>query len=147
MNSKPIVILLADDDQEDCYLIGEALNESHIPHQLILVEDGDDLLDYLYQRGKYFDQENWLRPGLILLDLNMPRKDGREALEEIRREPRLRRIPVVVFTNSRSEEDILRCYDLGISGFISKPTNYMGLLNAIQTLSTYWLHIVSLPPS
>jgi CheY-like chemotaxis protein len=147
MNQKSVVILLADDDQEDCYLIGEALNESHIPHQLILVQDGEDLLDYLNRRGKYGGAENWVRPGLILLDLNMPRKDGREALEEIKRDPELRRIPIVVFTNSRAEEDILSCYNLGVSGFISKPANYMGLLNAVQTLSNYWLHVVSLPPA
>jgi CheY-like chemotaxis protein len=143
----PVTILLAEDDPEDRYLIGEALYECRIDHNLQVVEDGEELLDYLFRRGDYVDAETSPRPGLIILDLNMPRKDGREALEKIKSNPELRRIPIVVLTQSRAEEDILSSYDLGVSGYISKPVSYMGLLNAIKAIGAYWLQIASLPPS
>lgn len=147
MVQKTAIILLVEDDPEDGYLIGEAFAESHAPHRLVIVNDGEELLDYLYRRGQFADLPDWERPDLILLDLNMPRKDGREALLDIKSDPDLRRIPVVVLSNSRDEEDILQCYDLGVSGYISKPVSFMGFLNAIQSFSTYWLQIVTLPPS
>jgi CheY-like chemotaxis protein len=147
MNKTPVTILLAEDDPEDRYLIDEALSESRIPHNLETVEDGEELLDYLYRRGKYADEDLFPpRPRLILLDLNMPRKDGREVLEEIKSDPELRRIPIVVLTNSRAEEDVVRSYDLGVNGYISKPVSYMGLLNAMRALGFYWLEISRLPP-
>lgn len=145
MSKNSVTILLVDDDSEDCYLIGEALAESRVPHELIVVEDGELALDYLYRRGKYSDSERKL-PGLILLDLNMPRKDGREVLKEIKEHPEFRRIPVVILTNSQAEEDILRSYDLGVGGYITKPVSFMGLLNAIQVIGQYWLQIAKLPP-
>ncbi len=146
MNSRPVTILLVEDDPEDRYLIGEALTECRISHELQVVENGEQLLDYLYRRGEYSDANMYPRPGLILLDLNMPLMDGREVLEVIKKDENLRQIPVVVFTNSKSEEDISRSYDLGVNGYVTKPVSYIGLLNAINAIGTYWLQIASLPP-
>ena len=146
MAAKTISILLAEDDPDDRYLIGEALEENLVTNELYIVEDGEELLDYLYQRGKYNDKEKWPRPGLILLDLNMPRKDGREVLGEIKADPELRRIPIVVLTTSHAEEDITRTYDLGISGYVTKPSSFSGLLETIKVIGEYWLQIVELPP-
>lgn len=146
MTNKPVTILLAEDDPEDRYLIGEALTECRISHDLRLVENGEEMLDYLYRRGAYAEGDEFPLPGLILLDLNMPLMDGREVLEVIKVDPKLKRIPVVVFTNSKSDEDILRSYDLGVSGYITKPVSYLGLLNAINAIGMYWLQIASLPP-
>ena len=146
MAAKTISILLAEDDPDDRYLIGEALEENLVTNELYIVEDGEELLDYLYQRGKYNDKEKWPRPGLILLDLNMPRKDGREVLGEIKADPELRRIPIVVLTTSHAEEDITRTYDLGISGYVTKPSSFSGLLETIKAIGEYWLEIVELPP-
>lgn len=146
MSTTPITILLAEDDPEDSYLIGEALSESRIANKLMVVENGEQLLDYLYMRGAYADPEVWPRPGLILLDLNMPLKDGREVLQEIKSDPELRRIPIVVLTTSQAEEDKLRSYDLGVSGYITKPVSFNGLLDAMKAVGRYWLQVVDLPP-
>ena len=146
MNDHPITVLLAEDDPEDIYLIGEALEEVGIPNQLKIVQDGEELLDYLYHRGDYTDPNTSPRPGLILLDLNMPRKDGREALSKIKNDPDLRRIPIVVLTTSQAQEDIFNTYNLGVSGYISKPVSFSGLLDVIKSLGTYWLKTVKLPP-
>lgn len=145
MKDDLITILLAEDDPEDGYLIGEALYESRIASNVMIVEDGEELLDYLLRRGKYTDPESSPRPGLILLDLNMPRKDGREALVEIKQHPHLRRIPVVVLTTSQAEEDILRTYDIGISGYITKPASFAALREAMKAVGSYWLQVVSIP--
>jgi CheY-like chemotaxis protein len=142
---KPIVILYAEDDEEDRMLMQDALKESRLSNDLHLVEDGEELMEYLYRRGKYSYLNNAPLPGLILLDLNMPRKDGREALNEIKSNPNLRRIPVVVMTTSKAEEDILRTYDLGVSGFIIKPVTFESLVNIVRTLGKYWFEIVELP--
>lgn len=146
MNSKPIRLLLAEDDPDDRYLIGEAIDENQLNVQLYVVEDGDELLDYLLQQGKYANRAEWPLPELILLDLNMPRLDGREALEQIRTHPELRSIPVVVLTTSRAEEDVQRTYNAGISGYIPKPVTFTGLLEVINAIGTYWLHAARLPP-
>ncbi len=146
MAAKTISILLAEDDPDDRYLIGEALEENLVTNELYIVEDGEELLDYLYQRGKYHEKGKWPRPGLILLDLNMPRKDGREVLGEIKADPDLRRIPIVVLTTSQAEDDITHTYDLGISGYITKPASFSGLLETIKAVGEYWLQIVELPP-
>jgi len=146
MAAKTISILLAEDDPDDRYLIGEALEENLVTNDLYIVEDGEELLDYLYQRGKYHEKGKWPRPGLILLDLNMPRKDGREVLGEIKADPDLRRIPIVVLTTSQAEDDITHTYDLGISGYITKPASFSGLLETIKAVGEYWLQIVELPP-
>jgi CheY-like chemotaxis protein len=141
----PIIILYAEDDEEDRMLMQDALKESRLTNELHVVEDGEELMEYLNRRGKYSELTNVPLPGLILLDLNMPRKDGREALKEIKANPRLRRIPVVVLTTSKAEEDILRTYDLGVSGFIIKPVTFESLVDVIRTLGKYWLEIVELP--
>jgi CheY-like chemotaxis protein len=144
---QPITILLADDDEEDRMLTAGALEESRVVNDLRFVEDGDELLDYLYQRGKYSDPSSSPPPGLILLDLNMPRKDGREALREIKADPDLRRIPIVVLTTSKAEEDIYRTYDLGANSFVTKPVSFDGLVNVMRDIGRYWIEIVELPPN
>jgi CheY-like chemotaxis protein len=140
--AKPITILMADDDPDDRLLTKDALEESHLRNTFETVEDGEELMEYLYRRGKYSDKP---RPGLILLDLNMPRKDGREALREIKSDPELRRIPVVVMTTSKAEEDIVRSYDLGVNSFVVKPITFDGLVDTLQTIGKYWFEIVELP--
>ncbi|MGE5343585.1 MAG: response regulator [Candidatus Omnitrophota bacterium] len=143
--NKSITILLADDDPEDRQMILEAFNENRLANNFHSVEDGEELMDYLYYRDKYVDPMNAPRPGLILLDLNMPRKSGQEALAEIKKDPELKRIPVVVLTTSKMEEDVIRSYDLGVSGFIIKPVTFSGLVEAIKSLGQYWFEIVELP--
>jgi CheY-like chemotaxis protein len=144
---KPIIILLADDDRDDQMLAREALEESRILNQLHCVEDGEALMDYLHNKNQFNDKESSPRPGLILLDLNMPRKDGREALAEIKSDPDLRQIPVVVMTTSKAEEDIYKTYDLGVNSFISKPVTFEALVKIMRTLGKYWFEIVELPNS
>lgn len=140
-----VVILMAEDDPDDRLLSQEALQEARLVNDLRFVEDGEELLDYLTYSGNYQDPARAPRPGLILLDLNMPRKDGREALQEIKANPRLRCIPVVVLTTSKAEEDIVRSYDLGVSGYITKPVRFAELIDVMQTLGKYWFDIVELP--
>lgn len=143
---KSITILMAEDDPDDRVLAREALEESSLANDLRFVQDGEELLDYLRQRGKYSDPSLAPRPGLILLDLNMPKKDGREAVREIKADPALRRIPIVVLTTSKAEEDIFRSYELGVSSFIIKPVSFESLVEIMKTLSRYWFEIVELPP-
>lgn len=142
---RPITILMADDDADDRMLTQEAMEENRLANNLDFVEDGEELMDYLYKRGKYAGLDNAPRPGLILLDLNMPKKDGREALKEIKADPDLRQIPIVVLTTSKAEEDIYRSYDLGVNSFISKPVSFESLVDIMKTLSKYWFEIVELP--
>src|SRR6185369_15729896 len=145
MTSRSITILLADDDADDRMMASEALEESRLVNDPRCVEDGEELMDYLLRRGKYSNPDAAPRPGLILLDLNMPKKDGREALREIKSEPTLRTIPVVVLTTSQAEEDIYRTYDLGVNSFITKPVNFESLVALMKTLGKYWFEIVELP--
>lgn len=142
----PVTILMADDDPDDCMLAQEALAESRLANDLHFVSDGEELLDYLYRRGKYAQPHSAPRPGLILLDLNMPRKDGREALKQIKADPTLRHIPIVVLTTSKTEVDIYRSYDLGANSFITKPVTFSSLIEVMKTLRKYWFEIVELPP-
>jgi len=144
-HARPITILIADDDADDRMMASEALEESRLANDLRFVEDGEELLDYLYRRGRFADEGEAPRPGLILLDLNMPRKDGREALREIKGDPGLRSIPVVVLTTSKAEEDIYRTYDLGVNSFITKPVQFESLVEVMKTLRKYWFEIVELP--
>jgi CheY-like chemotaxis protein len=139
-----ITILMADDDDDDYLLTKKALKESKLANTLIRVKDGEELLDYLYQRGG-FENAPTERPGVILLDLNMPRKDGREALKEIKADPDLRDIPVVIFTTSKAEEDVYRSYQLGSNSFITKPVTFEKLVGVVSTLGLYWFKIVKLP--
>ncbi len=140
-----VTILMADDDEDDCMLAREALTESRLANDLYIVRDGEELMDYLYRRGQYANPNISPRPGLILLDLNMPKKDGREALREIKNNPELRRIPVVVLTTSKAEEDIYRSYDLGANSFIIKPVTFAALVEVMKTIGKYWFEIVELP--
>ena len=144
-NGSPITILMADDDHDDCMLTKEAAEEARLANCLHFVEDGEELIDYLHHQGQYTDTTKSPRPGLILLDLNMPRKDGREALAEIKADPELRRIPVVVLTTSQAEEDVLGTYDLGANSFITKPVTFEGLVDLVTVLGKYWFGIVQLP--
>jgi CheY-like chemotaxis protein len=142
---RAITILLADDDEDDRILARDALAESRLANDLRTVSDGEELLDYLHRRGRYASPADSPRPGLILLDLNMPRKDGREALREIKADPGLRQIPVVVLTTSEAEEDIYRTYDLGANSFITKPVLFESLVGVMKDLGSYWFEIVELP--
>ncbi len=142
---KPVVILMADDDADDRLLAKDALAECHIPGELQFVENGEELLDYLLRRGSYAQQPGLPHPGLILLDLNMPKKDGREALREIKAHPDLRKIPVVVLTTSKADTDISEIYDLGANSFISKPVTFDSLVNVMKVLGNYWCEVVELP--
>jgi len=144
-HNRRIVILLADDDEEDRMMTCDALAESRLSNDIYCVSDGEDLMDYLYHRGKYAPPAKSPRPGLILLDLNMPKKDGREALREIKADPSLRQIVVVVLTTSKADEDILRSYDSGASSFITKPVTFDGLVELLKGMGRYWFEIVELP--
>ena len=143
----PITILICDDDEDDRMLTQRALEDAHISNALRFVEDGEELLDYLYQRNDYGGEMGKApRPGLILLDLNMPNMDGREALKVIKEDETLRDIPVVVLSTSGLDEDIVRSYKLGVNSFITKPVTFSGLVDAMNVLGRYWLEIVELPP-
>lgn len=144
-NPKPVTLLLAEDDPDDRLLTRQALEKSRLVNDLRCVEDGEELLDYLRRRGKYADPKQSPRPGLILLDLNMPRKDGREALHEIKNDPKLRAIPIVVLTTSKSEEDVARTYNLGVNSYITKPARFSALVEVMQAIGKYWFEIVELP--
>ena len=142
----PITILMADDDEDDRVLTAGALKRSRVINDIRFVVDGEDLMHYLHGRGAYGPGGlSAPRPGLILLDLNMPKKDGREALAEIKSDPELRRIPVVVLTTSKAEEDVFRTYDLGVNSFVSKPVTLDELAMVMQTLACYWFELVELP--
>lgn len=143
-NFKPVVILMAEDDADDRLLAKDALSECGMAGELHFVENGEELLDYLQRRGKY-TQLSHPRPGLILLDLNMPRKDGREALREIKNNPELRRIPVVVLTTSNADMDIERAYELGANSFISKPVAFDSLVSIMRAIGQYWFATTELP--
>jgi len=144
--TKTVTILVADDDPDDRTLTREAFEAAHVANDLRFVEDGEELLDYLQRRGKYSNAESAPWPSIILLDLNMPRMDGREALRAIRADARLRGIRVVVMTTSKAEEDILRSYDLSAASYITKPVTFDALVEVVRSLGRYWLEIVELAP-
>ena len=143
---RPVVILIADDDEDDRLMTKEALEENRLANEIRFVTDGEELMDYLHCRGQYTEAGSAPRPGVILLDLNMPKKDGREALSEIKADTELRQIPVIVFTTSKAEEDIFRSYDLGVNSFITKPVSFTSFAEVMKTLARYWFEIVELPP-
>lgn len=142
---KAVVILIADDDADDRMMAKEALEENRLANEIRFVVDGEDLMDYLHCRGKYVAPGSAPRPGLILLDLNMPKMDGREALAEIKNDPELRQVPVVILTTSKAEEDIYRTYQLGVNSFITKPVSFTSLAEVMKTITKYWFEIVELP--
>ena len=143
----PITILMADDDADDRRLTQEAFEEARLINDVRFVENGEQLLDYLRRTGAYAPPAEAPRPGLILLDLNMPRKDGRTVLKELKGDPDLRQIPVVVLTTSKADEDIYKSYDLGVNSYIVKPVTFEALVDILQTLEKYWFEIVELPPN
>jgi CheY-like chemotaxis protein len=147
MTHKVLSILIAEDDPDDRILLKEAFESSALSSSLHFVEDGEQLIDFLHQRGAYDRAEIPPRPGFILLDLNMPKKDGRESLAEIKATPGLRSIPVVVMTTSNSKEDVSHCYDLGANSYITKPAAMSDLVQMIQSLGKYWFEVVTLPAS
>lgn len=144
--TRPVHILVADDDQDDCLLMREAFEESRVANTVSFVHNGEELMAYLLRRPPFNDDEHPM-PGLVLLDLNMPLMDGREALVEIKRHPSLRHIPVVILTTSSADEDIARSYDAGVNSFITKPVTFSGLVEVARTLGQYWLELVELPLS
>ncbi|HEX8311786.1 MAG TPA: response regulator [Chthoniobacteraceae bacterium] len=143
----PITILMADDDADDRRLTQEALEEGRLINDVRFVDNGEELMDYLHRRGKFAPPVETPRPGLILLDLNMPRKDGRTVLKEIKSDPDLRQIPVIVLTTSKADEDVYKSYDLGVNSYIVKPVTFEALVDILQTLEKYWFEIVELPPT
>ena len=145
MTKEPIRILIADDDEEDRAFAREALTVARLSNDLHFVHDGDELMDYLHARGAYAAPGAAPRPGLILLDIKMPRKDGFACLREIKADESLRQIPVVILTTSSAEEDIFTGYDLGVNSFVSKPVTFDGLVQAMRALGRYWFEIVDLP--
>lgn len=142
---RPITILVADDDDEDRMLARRALTKARLANDLRFVTDGSDLMEYLERQGRYADPLLSPRPGLLLLDIQMPKKDGFECLRAIRKSPELRSIPVVLLSTSRAEEDVLKGYDLGANSFISKPVDFSRLVDAMSALGRYWFEIVELP--
>lgn len=146
-HDESFTLLVAEDDPDDRMLVRDALEESRLCTGLRFVEDGEELMDYLRRRGKYAPPGSAPRPRLILLDLNMPKKDGREVLGEIDADPGLRRIPIVVMTTSRSEEDIEHSYSLGANSYVTKPVSYNALVELMKTLTRYWFDMVALPLS
>ena len=145
-SQNPILIVVAEDDPDDQLLICDALAESEVPNQVQFVANGQDLLDYLRHSGPYVG-DTQRRPDLILLDLNMPKKDGREALAEIKADAVLRSIPVVVLTTSKSCEEVQRIYDLGANSYMVKPSSYVNLVQALGSMTHYWFTTVRLPNS
>jgi CheY-like chemotaxis protein len=144
--SKPVTILVAEDDADDRMLLTDAFKESSLVNDLRFVEDGEQLLDYLRRQGEYADPGDSPLAGLILLDLNMPKMDGREALNIIKNDAVLRAIPVVVLTTSAEEDDVFYAYRLGVSSYISKPVTFDGLVNVVKVIDAYWNDTVELPP-
>lgn len=142
----PITILMADDDPDDRLLARDAFAESKLSNTLTFVEDGVELLDYLRRRGRYADPALSPKPGVILLDLNMPRMDGREALAEIKGDEDLRHLPVIIMTTSDVDKDILQSYNLGANSYITKPVTFEGLVEVVRNFDSYWFQIVALPP-
>jgi CheY-like chemotaxis protein len=142
IETRPIEILLVEDNPSDVRLTVEALKEAKVRNNLRIVTDGEDAMDALYRRGKY---TNATHPDLILLDLNLPKKDGREILAEIKKDPVLKRIPIVILTTSSAEEDILRAYDLHANCYITKPVDFDQFMKVVQSIESFWLTIVCLP--
>lgn len=142
---QPVHILMADDDPDDRMMADQAFKQYRLRNGVFFVEDGQELMDYLHHLGQYADADAFPLPDLILLDLNMPRKDGREALTEIKNDTTLRRIPVVILTTSQAEEDVLRSYDLGANAYITKPVTFQELSETIRLLNIFWFELVKLP--
>ncbi len=142
----PVRIVVADDDADDRMMIKDAFEESKLSNPVDFVEDGVQLLEYLRREGPYTEFAGQPYPGFVLLDLNMPRKDGRTVLKEIKGDPVLHRIPIIILTTSKAEEDIIKTYNLGVNSFICKPVSFDKLVDIVRTVGHYWIEIVALPP-
>lgn len=142
---RTVPILIAEDDEEDREIIKEAFQECNIPNDLIFVKDGEELMDYLLAKNTMDGKHKYVEPGIILLDLNMPRKDGRQALAEIKSNIDLRKIPVIVLTTSKEEEDVIKTYKLGVNSFVIKPVTYKALVDVMKAIGNYWFEVVELP--
>ncbi len=140
----PIIILMADDDEDDRMMTEQAMRKNHLANEIRFVVDGEDLLNYLNRKGKY-NSENAPTPDLILLDLNMPKKSGLEALKEVKNDKNLKWIPVIILTTSSAEEDIIKSYNLGVNSFITKPVTFDGLVKVVKEIDNYWFEVVKLP--
>lgn len=145
MSRPPMTILYAEDDPDDRMLTADALRESRVSNRLQMVEDGAEVLAYLRREGRWADEALSPRPGIILLDLNMPRMDGREALAAIKADARFSSIPVVILTTSRAEADVIRSYEIGANSYIAKPVTFDGLVQIMNDLGRYWFEVVELP--
>ena len=140
-------IVMVDDDPDDRLLTEKALRANRVANPILFLEDGEELMAYLRKQGKYQAEDKQVRPCFILLDLNMPRMDGRKALSIIKSDPEFRKIPVIILTTSQAEEDVLRSYNLGANSFVTKPIDFEQLVNVMETVKQYWLEIVELPPA
>ncbi|WP_461095553.1 response regulator [Spirosoma luteolum] len=139
-----MTILIADDDPDDRMFLEQAMRQNGYNQVIRCVDDGEDLMAYLRREGKYSEQDApW--PNLLILDLNMPRKNGFQALQEIKNDPQLRRLPVIVMTTSSADEDVIRTYNLGVNSFVTKPFNFSRLVEMIGALKVYWMDTVKLP--
>jgi CheY-like chemotaxis protein len=144
-SGKPVNVLLVEDDPEDVEITRRAFSRAKVRNPLYVVRDGEEAMAFLKHTGPYSNAEDAPRPGLILLDLNLPRLDGREVLRLIKVDAKLGRIPVVVLTTSSEESDVLDCYDSGANTYITKPVDFRGFLDAVVTLGRYWLSIAEIP--
>ncbi len=144
-HDKTYTILMVDDDAEDCLLIDDAVKESCQPHELRFVRDGEELFDYLKRQGEYEDKRSSPYPDLILLDLKMPKQDGRETLRQLKDDAALRRIPVVVLTTSTAPDDVNFCYDAHANAYMIKPDSFRGLVELIRIIGNYWFELAALP--
>lgn len=143
--SKSLCLLLADDDENDYVLLNCAAQRAQLPAQLCWVRDGVELLEYLRRQGRYRDEAIYPRPVLVLLDLNMPHKDGREALQEMRGDAGLRGLPVIILTTSKAASDVQLAYEAGANSFITKPPEFQRLVEILEVLKRYWFELVVLP--
>ena len=146
MGEDPFAVLMAEDDEHDIVATKRAWKKHHIANPLHIVNEGEECLDFLYQRGKYSDPQSCPRPDLFLLDLNMPKIGGRQLLEQIQDNTTIKKINTIILTTSKHEDDIAHCYDLGVKSYINKPVEYDRFMETILALSEYWFQIVVLPP-
>ncbi len=144
MNNKTFIVLMAEDNQHDIVATKRAWKENNIANPLYIVRDGEECLDYLHQRGKYGEPDAAPRPGILLLDIKMPKKDGLAVLKHIREDQKLHRLPVIILTTSKAEEDRLKSYDLGANAYIVKPVGFQNLAGAVRTINLFW-ELVDLP--
>jgi CheY-like chemotaxis protein len=146
-NLQPVKILLVEDNVQDIEITQRAFAKGRVRNELTVVRDGEEAIEYLYHRGKYQDPATSPRPGMILLDLNLPKVGGLEVLQQIKKDDQLKQIPVIVLTVSQREEDVVRSYDLGVNTYIQKPVEFDNFMRVVNAVQEYWILIATLPPS